>query len=74
MAQRMNGAILGATTFAVIGVLFLIAAIRGFTSSLYMSLYGNVANETVGAIALVVFAASLLAAIVAWRRDRKSVV
>jgi endonuclease/exonuclease/phosphatase family metal-dependent hydrolase len=74
MAQRMNGAILGATTFAVIGVLFLIAAIRGFTSSLYMSLYGNVANETVGAIALVVFAASLLAAIVAWRSSpRRSI-
>ncbi|MBM4435151.1 MAG: hypothetical protein FJ028_08640, partial [Chloroflexi bacterium] len=63
----MNGALLGATTFAAIGVLFLLAAIRGFTSSLYMTLFSSVANETVGLIALGVFAASLLAGVVGWR-------
>lgn len=63
----MSGAILGETTFAVIGLLFLLTAIRTFTSTLYMSLYGNVPNETVGAIALVVFAMSILAVVLAWR-------
>ncbi|HEY4658408.1 MAG TPA: hypothetical protein VIH11_02755, partial [Gemmatimonadaceae bacterium] len=63
----MSGAILGQTTFAAIGLLFLFAAIRTFTSSLYMSLFGNVSNETVGAIALGVFALSGLAIVVAWR-------
>ncbi|MBI2323612.1 MAG: endonuclease/exonuclease/phosphatase family protein [Chloroflexi bacterium] len=63
----MNGAILGETTFAALGILFLLSAIRTFTSTLYMSLYGNVANETVGTIALGVFAASLLAAVAGWR-------
>lgn len=63
----MSGAILGQTTFAAIGILFLLAAIRSFTSSLYMTLFGEVANETVGAIALAVFAASILAIAVAWR-------
>lgn len=63
----MNGALLGGTTFAAIGVLFLLAAIRGFTSTLYMTLFGSVANETVGLIALGAFAASLLAGVVGWR-------
>lgn len=64
---HVSGALLGATTFAAIGVLFLLAAIRGFTSTLYMSLYGSVANETVGLVALGVFAASILAGVVGWR-------
>lgn len=63
----MRGLLLGETTFALVGVLFLLAAIRAFTSTLYVSLFGNVANETVGVIALGVFAASLLAVVPAWR-------
>ncbi|MEK7859793.1 MAG: hypothetical protein AAB284_00385, partial [Chloroflexota bacterium] len=63
----MRGLLLGETTFALVGVLFLLAAIRAFTSTLYVSLFGNVANETVGVIALGVFAASLLALVPAWR-------
>lgn len=63
----MRGLLLGETTFALVGVLFLLAAVRAFTSTLYMSLFGNVANETVGVIALGVFAASLLAVVPAWR-------
>src|SRR5438477_419206 len=65
--HAMSGAILGETTFAVVGLLFLLSAIRTFTSSLYMTLYGSVPNETVGAIALAVFAASILAVVVSWR-------
>lgn len=63
----MSGAILGQTTFAAIGLLFLISAVRSFTSSLYMSLFGNVPNETVGLIAFGVFALSALAIVVAIR-------
>lgn len=63
----VSGAILGQTTFAAIGLLFLISAIRTFTSSLYMSLFGSVPNETVGLIALGVFALSALAIVVAIR-------
>ena len=59
--------ILGETTFAALGILFLLASIRTFTSTLYMTLYGNVSNETVGATAFAVFAASVLAAVVGWR-------
>ena len=66
-AESVSGAILGETTFAVIGLLFLLSAIRTFTSTLYMTLYGSVPNETVGAIALAVFATSILAIAVAWR-------
>jgi len=65
--RGMSGAILGETTFAVIGLLFLLSAIRTFTSTLYMTLYGSVPNDTVGAIAFAVFAASVLAVVVAFR-------
>lgn len=68
----MSGALLGQTTFAAIGVLFLITAVRTFTSTLYMTLFGNVANETVGAIALAVFAASALALVLAGRPGARS--
>ena len=47
-SQAMSGAILGETTFAVIGLLFLLSAIRTFTSTLYMTLYGSVPNEKIG--------------------------
>lgn len=53
--------------FGAIGALFLLGAIRTFTSTLYMSHFGNVANETIGMIALGVFGSSLLAPVVAWR-------
>ncbi len=73
-ARDMGGALLGETTFAAIGVVFLLSSIRTFTSSLYMSLYGNVPNETVGGIVLGVFAASILAALVGWRlRHRRAI-
>lgn len=55
------------TLFASLGILFLLSVIRTFTSTLYMSLYGDVPNETVGAIALGVFAASILATPVGMR-------
>ncbi|MDE3113669.1 MAG: endonuclease/exonuclease/phosphatase family protein [Chloroflexota bacterium] len=63
----MSGPLLGGSTFAAIGLLFLLTAIRMFTSTLYQSMFGAVPNETVGAIALGVFAASILAVVVAWR-------
>ncbi|MBU6422641.1 MAG: endonuclease/exonuclease/phosphatase family protein [Chloroflexota bacterium] len=63
----MSGALLGGTTFAAVGLLFLLTAIRVFTSTLYQSLFGAVPNDTVGAIALGVFAASILAVVAAWR-------
>ena len=63
----MSGAILGETTFAAVGLLFLFTAIRTFTSTLYLSLYGNASNETIGGIALAVFAASVLAVVPAAR-------
>lgn len=63
----MNGALLGGSTFAAIGLLFLLTAIRMFTSTLYQAAFGIVPNETVGAIALGVFAASILAVVAAWR-------
>lgn len=69
-APVVSGAI-GETTFAAIGVLFLLSAIRTFTSTLYMQLYGTVPNETVGAIALGVFGASVLAALVGWRLPQR---
>ncbi len=63
----MSGALLGGTTFAAIGLLFLLSSIRTFTSTLYQSFFGAVPNETVGAMALGVFAASILAVVAAWR-------
>lgn len=69
------GAILGNVTYGTIGVLFLIAAIRMFTSRLYQTFFGILPDQTVGAVALVVFAASILAVVVAWRvAPRRSVV
>ena len=56
-----------AITFTTIGLLFLFSAIRTFTSTLYMSLYGTVPNETVAAIGLATFGASIGGAIVGWR-------
>jgi endonuclease/exonuclease/phosphatase family metal-dependent hydrolase len=70
----VSGAILGQTTFAAIGLLFLISAVRSFTSSLYMSLFGNVSNESVGLIALGVFALSALAIVVAIRTGPRGAV
>jgi endonuclease/exonuclease/phosphatase family metal-dependent hydrolase len=70
----VSGALLGQTTFATIGLLFLIAAIRTFTSSLYMTYFGKVSNETLGAIALSVFAASALALVAAWRLGQRSAI
>jgi endonuclease/exonuclease/phosphatase family metal-dependent hydrolase len=60
-------AIVSRVAFGTIGVLFLIAAIRMFTSRLYQSFFGAIPNETLGAIAIAVFAASILAIVPAWR-------
>jgi len=58
---------IGAAVFAVVGVLFLFAAIHVFTATLYQSLFGRLPNTTIGVIALVVFAAALLALVTARR-------
>ena len=58
---------LGGTAFGVIGLLFLIAAIRTFTSTLYQAFLGELPDTVLGAIALAVFATSFLAIVVAAR-------
>ncbi|HZC30259.1 MAG TPA: hypothetical protein VE261_01995, partial [Gaiellaceae bacterium] len=68
----VNAALLGGTTFAALGMLLLISAIRTFTSTLYQSLFGVVPNETVGVLALVVFAASILGLVASWRLGQRS--
>ena len=58
---------LGGTTFGVIGLLFLIAAIRTFTATLYQGFFGELPDNVIGAIALAVFATSFGAIVVAAR-------
>ena len=58
---------IGGALFAIIGLLFLLSAIHIFTATLYQSLFGTVPNNTLGAIAFIVFAASLLAGVVGSR-------
>jgi endonuclease/exonuclease/phosphatase family metal-dependent hydrolase len=59
--------VIGGALFAVIGLLFLLSAIHVFTATLYQSLFGKLPNTTLGGLALAVFAASLLAIVVARR-------
>ncbi|HEX9494934.1 MAG TPA: endonuclease/exonuclease/phosphatase family protein [Candidatus Limnocylindria bacterium] len=54
---------IGGVLFAVIGFLFLLSAIHVFTATVYQSLFGLLPNTTLGVIALIVFALSLLAAV-----------
>src|SRR3982074_1783736 len=60
----------GEVTFAVIGLLFLIADIRTFSSTFQLTFYGQ-SNTTLAVIATAVFATSFLAPLVGWRLGPK---
>jgi endonuclease/exonuclease/phosphatase family metal-dependent hydrolase len=60
----------GEVTFAVIGLLFLIADIRTFSSTFQQTFFGQ-SNMTLAIIATSVFATSFLAPIVGWRLGPK---
>lgn len=55
---------IGGALFAIVGLLFLLGGIHLFTATLYQSLLGVLPNNALGAIALVVFGAALLAGLV----------
>ncbi|HEY8785480.1 MAG TPA: hypothetical protein VIN63_03270, partial [Candidatus Limnocylindria bacterium] len=57
-------------TFAVIGLLFLIADIRTFSSTFQQTFFGQ-SNTTLAIIATAVFATSFLSPIVGWRLGPK---
>lgn len=66
---------IGPALFATIGILFLLNAIHVFTATLYQSLFGKLPNTSLGALAFVIFAASLLAVVTArWLGPRRSIV
>ena len=56
---------LGEVTFALLGALFLLTGLRTFLSSLYHLFFGNLPNNTIGAIAFAIFAAAALAPLLA---------
>ena len=58
---------LGGTAFGIIGLLFLLAAVRTFTATLYQSFFGALPNTVLGAIAFGVFATSFVSIVVAAR-------
>src|SRR3989440_3671190 len=60
----------GEVTFAVIGLLFLIADVRTFSSVFQQTFFGQ-SNTTLAVMATAVFATSLLAPIVGWRLGPK---
>src|SRR5437867_3854375 len=60
----------GEVTFAVIGLLFLIADVRTFSSTFQQTFFGQ-SNTTLAVIATAVFATSLLSPIVGWRLGPK---
>src|SRR2546423_3338592 len=60
----------GEVTFAVIGLLFLIADIRTFSSTFQQTFFGQ-SNTTLAIIATSVFATSFLAPLVGWRLGPK---
>lgn len=60
----------GEVTFAVIGLLFLIADIRTFSSTFQQTFFGQ-SNTTLAIIATAVFATSFLSPIVGWRLGPK---
>src|SRR5216117_1653694 len=66
VARRMVGEV----TFAVIGVLFLIADVRTFSSTFQQTFYGQ-SNTTLAIMATAVFATSFLAPLVGWRLGPK---
>ena len=57
---------IGEVTFGVIGLLFLFADIRTFSSTFQLTFFGT-SNATLAVMALSVFATSFLALLVAWR-------
>jgi len=61
---------LGEVTFAVIGLLFLIADVRTFSSTFQQTFFGQ-SNTTLAVMATAVFATSFLAPIVGWRLGPK---
>src|SRR5438132_1042304 len=66
VARRMVGEV----TFAVIGLLFLIADVRTFSSTFQQTFYGQ-SNTTLAILATAVFATSFLAPLVGWRLGPK---
>src|SRR5207244_3416870 len=66
VARRM----LGEVTFAVIGLLFLIADVRTFSSTFQQTFFGQ-SNTPLAVMATAVFATSFLAPIVGWRLGPK---
>src|SRR5438874_6689390 len=66
VARRM----LGEVTFAVIGLLFLVADVRTFSSTFQQTFFGQ-SNTTLAVMATAVFATSFLAPIVGWRLGPK---
>ena len=60
----------GEVTFAVIGVLFLIADVRTFSSTFQQTFYGQ-SNTTLAVMATAVFATSFFAPLVGWRLGPK---
>jgi endonuclease/exonuclease/phosphatase family metal-dependent hydrolase len=60
----------GEVTFAVIGLLLLIADIRTFSSTFQLTFYGQ-SNTTLAIMATAVFATSFLAPLVGWRLGPK---
>src|SRR5256712_11203493 len=60
----------GEVTFAVIGLLFLIADIRTFSSTFQQTFFGQ-SNTTLAVMATAVFATSFLAPLVGWRLGPK---
>ena len=61
---------IGEVTFAVIGLLFLIADVRTFSSTFQLTFYGQ-SNTTLAVMATSVFATAFLAPIVGWRLGPK---
>jgi endonuclease/exonuclease/phosphatase family metal-dependent hydrolase len=62
--------VIGEVTFAVIGLLFLIADIRMFSSTFQLTFFGQ-SNTTLAVMATSVFATSFLAPLVGWRLGPK---
>lgn len=58
---------LGGAAFGIIGLLFLLSAIRTFTATLYQAFFGELPQVVLGAIAFGVFATSFGAIVVAAR-------
>lgn len=61
---------IGEVTFAVIGLLFLIADVRTFTSTFQLTFFGQ-SNTTLAVMATAVFATSFLSPLVGWRLGPK---